>query len=188
MNASLINIVHLEAELAASSLLVEEHESEIKKLRTENGTIKSELAGMKTWDTTQKSKLKKLTQDDDKLRRELSKYSGVRKFTVDTETQQATSEEITKLKDELSVVQAKLYNLRDHVKTYASQIFDIVTDASSNVTSNGDVNFGEVCLSPKFVVISCFLSYALIFVQIHLSILCITSFHILRYVCLLSSS
>ena len=52
----------------------------------------------------------------------------------------------------------------------------------------GSVNFGEVCLSPKFVVISCFLSYALIFVQIHLSILCITSFHILRYVCLLSSS
>ena len=50
MNASLINIVHLDAELAASCLLVEEHESEIKKLRTENGAIKSELAGMKTRD------------------------------------------------------------------------------------------------------------------------------------------
>ena len=140
MNASLINIVHLEAELAASRLLVEEHESEIKKLRTEKGAIKSELAGMKKLDTTQKSKLKKLTQDNDKLRRELSKYSGIRKFTIDTETQQATSEEMTKLKDELSVVQAKLHSLRDHVKTYASQMFDIVTDTSSNVTSNsGDL-------------------------------------------------
>ena len=76
-------------------------------------------------------------QDNDKLRRELSKYSGIRKFTIDTETQQATSEEITKLKDELSVVQAKLHSLRDHVKTYASQMFDIVTDTSSKVTSNG---------------------------------------------------
>ena len=60
MNASLINIVSLESDLAATRLIVEEHELEIEKLKSDNSALKSALELLKKTDTNQKAKLEKI--------------------------------------------------------------------------------------------------------------------------------
>ena len=67
MNASLINIFNLESDLAATRLVVEEHELEIIKLKKANSDLKSNLEQYKKTDSNQKSKIKKLIQENDNL-------------------------------------------------------------------------------------------------------------------------
>ena len=58
-NDSLINLVNLETELAATRLLVEEYEAEIKTIKKDNGVLKSELTRFKKVDMNQKTKTEK---------------------------------------------------------------------------------------------------------------------------------
>ena len=140
MNASLINLVNLETKLAATRLLVEEYEAEIKTIKKDNGVLKSELTRFKKVDMNQKTKLKKLTQDNDNLRRELSKHGGIEKYTVETEPGSNSSVELTQIRDELTVTRAKLDSLRDHIKTLASHLLDLTSDIteSANVHTESD--------------------------------------------------
>ena len=143
MNASLINIVSLESDLAATRLIVEEHELEIEKLKSDNNALKSALELLKKKpDTNQKAKLKKLMQENDSLKRELSKYNGIRRYTIhSTSDKPANQTQLDKLQDELSVTQAKLSSLQDSVRAYATNLIDL-TDAnakSSNTLAAADI-------------------------------------------------
>ena len=60
MKASLINIVSLESDLAATRLIVEEHELEIEKLKSDNSALKSALELLKKNGYKSESKTEKI--------------------------------------------------------------------------------------------------------------------------------
>ena len=62
------------------------------------------------------------------------------KYTVETERGSNSSVELTQIRDELTVTQAKLDSLRDHIKTHASQLLDLTSDIaeSANVHTESD--------------------------------------------------
>ena len=130
INASLIDIVNLESDLAATQLIVEEHELEIEKLKSDNSALKSALELLKT-DTNQKAKLKTMMQGNDSLKPDLSKHHGIQRYTISsTSDEQVNQAQLEKLRDELSVTQAKLASLQDVVWANATSLIDL-TDANA---------------------------------------------------------
>ena len=127
MNASLIDIVSLESDLAATRLVVEEHELQIEKLKSDNSALRSAVDLLKKTDTNQKAKLKKLMQENDNLKRDISKHRGIRRYTTSDKSDSQT--QLDKLREEIDVTQAKLASLRDSVRSYALSLIDL-TDAN----------------------------------------------------------
>ena len=137
MNASLINIFNLESDLAATRLVVEENELEIAKLKKDNNALRSDIEQYKKTDTNQKLKLKKLLQENDNLKRELSKFSGIRRYTVENHSD--NQPELNKIRDELNMTKAKLASLQDSVKTYAERLLEFSKVSPNEPCSANDI-------------------------------------------------
>ena len=80
----------LESQLLAAKIALEGEQNEvsclkchIELLESDYDTQKSELDTMKKTLNKQKSDIKRLTRDNDSLRREISRVTGIRKFTDD---------------------------------------------------------------------------------------------------------
>ena len=152
MNASLINIFNLESDLAATRLVVEEHELEIIKLKKANSDLKSNLDQYKKTDSNQKSKIKKLIQENDNLKRDLSKFNGIRKYTV--ESHPDNQSELDRLRDQLNVTQAKLASIQDNVKSYAERLLDISKPPENELLSANDNVENNECVLRDFQIVT----------------------------------
>ena len=108
-------------------MVVEEHELQIEKLKSDNSALRSALDLLKKTDTNQKAKLKKLMQENDNLKRDISKHRGIRRYTTSDKSDSQT--QLDKLREEIDVTQAKLASLRDGVRSYALSLIDL-TDAN----------------------------------------------------------
>ena len=73
-------IVRLEANLVAINLELQCKQDECVALQNQVEILMEEIDNFKRTDKNQKSEVKKLTNENDRLRKELSKHSGVRKY------------------------------------------------------------------------------------------------------------
>ena len=73
-------IVRLEANLVAINLELQCKQDECVALQNQVEILMQEIDNFKRTDKNQKSEVKKLTNENDRLRKELSKHSGVRKY------------------------------------------------------------------------------------------------------------
>ena len=102
--------IQLEAEIADNSLQtqVELLEAEINKHRKINGS--------------QKSEIKRLQTENDKLRKELSRFTGIRKFCVNNDTQRESNQS-NECNDRAN---RKYNNLRNHMSDIAHSIINVL--------------------------------------------------------------
>ena len=76
-----------------------------------------------------KKNTKKITAENDKLRRDISKKSGTRKFTTSTAGTQTQSDIPTTLRDATDMSVAKFNSFCDHVSTIAKSLLDDFSNA-----------------------------------------------------------
>ena len=84
-------IIELESQLVASAISLEGEKNEVARLKQHISLLEEEydkqkrdLASVKKVMNKQKDEIKKLTRSNDTLRREISRHTGIRKFTCDT--------------------------------------------------------------------------------------------------------
>ena len=85
------HLIAAESQLMATRLILEGEQNEVARLNLqvellekEHTLQKREIDDMKKTMNKQKSDIKRLTKDNDSLRREISRYNGMRKHTGDT--------------------------------------------------------------------------------------------------------
>lgn len=107
------------------------------RLQTQIELLESDIDNHLKLDSIQKTAIKKLTRENDNLRRELSKHKGMRKFTVADETIGKDTGKCSRCdnttaatSDELELAQAKLNSLRDHIKCTANELLCAVSEGS----------------------------------------------------------
>ena len=87
---------------------------------------------------TQTAEIKRLTVENDNLRRELSKYQGMRKFVTvgskscdnDDSTGTTPTTDIQSVQDELTMTQTKLKSLKEHMRDIATSMITSLDDES----------------------------------------------------------
>ena len=92
--------------------------------------LEEELNNAKKLDKNKKNELKRLTKDNDNLRREISRIGGVRKF-VSTPCNDATNGDSTNNNQELlHTANAQLESLREHVADVANTLLSFFKDGN----------------------------------------------------------
>ena len=131
---------------ADSSLATElERESSVKidlkretdlrqRLQNQVELLESELDKYKKSDNAQKASIKKLTRENDHLKRELSKFTGMRKYVSDRIPEDSTTKSPNC--EELLLAQAKIESLKSHIKDTANCLLTALSDD----TDSGDVS------------------------------------------------
>ena len=115
----------------------------VKSLESQFELLESELSKCKKTDASQKTQIKKLTKDNDKLRRELSKFNGMRKFTVTeagTTTSTVTSvpvqPSLADTDSELKVCKDRIRVLETYIRDTANALLDKVNISTDYVAQD----------------------------------------------------
>ena len=74
-------IVRLESKLVASEIELQGERHECIALQNQIELLMSEIDKMKKIDKNQKCEIRKLVNENDKLKKDVSKFSGIRKYT-----------------------------------------------------------------------------------------------------------
>ena len=103
-------------------------------LQNQIDLLESELENSKKVNKTSKSEIKRITKDNDNLRRELSRIKGLRKYTDD---QNATENDGSNKceSDDLQTANAKLDSLRIHVADVAQTLLSLAGEQRSEVSA-----------------------------------------------------
>ena len=131
---SLASHVELEAKLTAAYIQIEDLTAENSSLVSQIDLINDELKCQKKTLHFQKSSIKKLTKDDDNLRKELSQFRGMRKYTqgaVDTTAIQRP-DCTDGIEEELGIANAKLNSLRDQMVNITSSMLALLEDENKS--------------------------------------------------------
>ena len=126
-------IVLLESRLLASSISLEGQTLENERLKNAIELIEKEVDSMKKTDKSQKNEIKKLKNENDDLRRQISRFRGMRKFVaVDNKSVGTDSTEAnicdTDVKDELNIANAKLHSLHEHLMNITTSMVSALED------------------------------------------------------------
>ena len=119
---------------------------DITKLCGENNSLmrqikllEDELDKYKKLNTNQKNAIKKLTCDNDKLKKQISQYTGIRKYTSisnvgDSQNGDSANSEII---EQLHITQAKLKSFHDQVTIAANTLVSALGGDSDIINDNG---------------------------------------------------
>lgn len=119
------------------TIVVLETEIELKndennRLKSQVELLESEIDRFHKLQKNQTTEIKRLTADNDKLRRELSRHQGMRRFVTesDTNVEGDTSKqaEVQKIKDELTITHTKLQSLKEHMREVATSMITALDD------------------------------------------------------------
>ena len=109
--------------------------------------LQNELEQYKRKQKHLQSEVKRLTGDNDNLRRELSRYKGMRRFVVDNHGGEKESDgsnasnHTVAVNEELVTTKAKLASLREHVIDIGKAL---ISTADDGTTVDGGDSFTEV--------------------------------------------
>ena len=109
--------------------------------------LQNELEQYKRKQKHLQSEVKRLTGDNDNLRRELSRYKGMRRFVVDNHGSEKESDgsdasnHTVAVNEELAITKAKLTSLREHVINIGKAL---ISTADDGTTVDGGDSFTEV--------------------------------------------
>ena len=96
------------------------------RLQNQIALLESDIENHLKLDQTQKAAIKKLKRENDNLRRELSKHTGMRKYANNT----SACDSRTEAHRDVTLTQAQLDSLKDHVK---DAIITVLSDANSEI-------------------------------------------------------
>ena len=122
-------ILRLEAQVLAANIELNGVEGERTALQHQIELLISEIDQIKRTDKTQKCEIKKLINENDKLKREISRFSGMRKYaknnvSTSSETQQSSSAS----NDKLMVPAEKYDSLRSNVISITDSLLAALDD------------------------------------------------------------
>ena len=120
-------VIALEAALVSSRVELDGLSQENASLNTAMQLLNEEIDDYKKVSNSQKQEIKRLKNDNDLLRREVSRCKGIRKYT---ETPQET-----KPSDNLTAVSAKLASVKECMINVASTIINAIEDNDSDVNA-----------------------------------------------------
>ena len=123
----------LQSQIAAAAIRLEGHAEEKRRLQNQVELLMEEIDTYRKQDQRQKLSIKKLTNANDQLKRDISRYRGMRKFA--TEDIQASP--VDKSHEQLDLVNAKLLSLREHVASVATSLISAIeTDGDTIQTDS----------------------------------------------------
>ena len=129
----------LESQITAAALALEHEISEKQSMKNAIDLLNNELDENKRNHKKLQSEIKRLTCENDKMRKELSRYKGIRKYITGThnhddqnpkqpETAGVAPVNDTAVSEELSITKAKLASLRDHMIHIGNSLLSAVND------------------------------------------------------------
>ena len=148
-------VIFLESQLVASRIETESATSEIARLKTIIELLEEESKWDKKICSSQKQEIKSLKSSNDNLRRELSRFRGMRKFTngenkptdKSTVTDQYCNTEIADLTEHVNVATAKLQSFKEQMVNVTSSMLKLLEDES--VDDVGDTDPFQTVISRK---------------------------------------
>ena len=125
---------------------------EVTSLRAENSLLFDELRdcekeSLKVQKTLQ-SEVKRLKSENNDIRRELSKHTGMRRFTQPPSSVSTPSEELVNARNEINILNAKLMSLKQLVSEYTDKLTSEINTDDISVDSNASPRT-QVPHSPK---------------------------------------
>ena len=134
----------LESQITAAALALEHEISEKQSMKNAIDLLNNELDEHKRNHKKLQSEIKRLTCKNDKMRKELSRYKGIRKYITGThnhddqnpkqpETASVAPVNDTAVNEELSITKAKLASLRDHMIHIGNSLISAVNDDSLTI-------------------------------------------------------
>ena len=139
-------VKRLESDLIKANAQIEFDKTQNNKLQAQIELLEGEIDKYRATQTAQKKEIRRLTTANDNLRRELSKYEGMRKYAVqNTEPDKSKSNEdpteIISLKEQLGVANIRIDSLKDHIQSVAGTLlsacgFQTVTHRRRNRGKN----------------------------------------------------
>ena len=111
----------------------------IKSLEAQIEILQCELSANKKTDSYKKSQIKKLTKENDNLKREISKHNGIRKFT--TEPTRVSNDNTTppshqgSSEDELLMAKARIKSLESYIRDTANSLLNAISDDQSSMSA-----------------------------------------------------
>ena len=132
-------IVMLDSKLIHSEMKLEQQCADNISLKNKIELLHSELEQCKKSSNKQKQEIKKQMNENDRLRRDLSRFNRIRRFT------ESTNAESSEIKHELDITKAKLTSLRGNLTGLTSRMIDVLEDEptktnKNNASDNSDHN------------------------------------------------
>ena len=138
-------IASLRSQLALASAQLDGEVAEKQSLVNMIELLEGEIEEYRKIISNQKRDIKKYNCDNDNLRRELSHFRGIRRYTADNTRRESDSDGAAScsnaLKEELNVTKAKLISLREHVIDVTGSL---VSALDEDTQESGDDAFQEV--------------------------------------------
>ena len=135
-NISSTRIERLESQLNAAALALENETTEKTRYKCALELLQHEIDESKRVQKNLKSEIKRLTNENDNLRREFSRYRGMRRFATEPEGNKNNTSNSSQ-SDELAIAQAQLSSLREHI---ISMEKSLITAADGSAAVSPDDN------------------------------------------------
>ena len=117
-------ILRLEAKLLSTNIELQAEKNERIALNNQVELLMCEIDSLKKNDRNQKNELKKMINENDKLRKDISRFSGVRKYaekniegTMSARCERSTQTDDKELHARYTVLKSKLVNITDSLLT-----------------------------------------------------------------------
>ena len=132
-------IVMIDSKLIHSEMKLEQQCADNISLKNQVELLHSELEQCQKSSNKQKQEIKKLMNENDRLRRDPSRFNGMRSFT------ESTNADSSDIKHELDITKAKLTSLRENLTGLSSRMIDVLEDGptktnKNNASDNNDHN------------------------------------------------
>ena len=135
-NISSTRIERLESELNAAALALRNETTEKTRYKCALELLQHEIDEGKCVQKNLKSEIKRLTNENDNLRREVSRYRGMRRFATEPEGNKDNTSNSSQF-DELAIAQAQLTSLREHIISVGKSL---ITAADGSAAVSPDDN------------------------------------------------
>ena len=136
-------VIMLESQLIHKTMELDRESREKTTMQHQIDLLQAELEKYKKIGDKQRQEIKKLSGENDDLKRDLSKHNGMRRFTSDTDK--------TELIDELQCMKAKFHSLKEHMMDVTNQIIGALeeTPEAAVCNDNDDTLFTIVAHSKR---------------------------------------
>ena len=125
-------VVRLESQLIYGQLCLDREREEKTTLQNHLELLNAELKEYKKVNNKQKLEIKKMSSENDRLKRELSRHVGMRRFT-DTDARDDGNDTLL---EDLHIAKAKFTSLKDHVVDITSRLIQALEDTPGSSVHN----------------------------------------------------
>ena len=140
-------IVLLQSQLALAKAQIDKNVAEKQQLVNMSELLEGVIDDIRKIIDNQKKEIKRINRDNDTIRRELSHFRGIRRYTTEnsrhkSDTDDGAPTSNTTIKEELDVTKTKLISLREHIMDIAGSLLTAVDEGTHESSDPGDSDEG----------------------------------------------